>query len=69
MIKSVQLKPLDVNMPCELPTYVYGNGVEKYTLIATVPGDYKITLAKLTIGSSMSGTTMLSHAMFDTAKR
>ena len=65
MIKSVQLKPLDVNMPCELPTYVYGNGVEKYTLIATVPGDYKITLAKLTIGSSMSGTTMLSHAMFE----
>ena len=63
MIKNVNLKPFD--KPNRLPTYVYGNGVTKYTLIATVPGDYKITLAKLTIGSSMSGTTELSHAMFE----
>ena len=63
MIKEVQLKPFDKS--CELPTYVYGNGVDKYTLIATVPGNYKITLAKLLIGSSISGKTMLAHALFE----
>lgn len=65
MIKNVQLKPLDIEKPCELPTYVYGNGVEKYTLFATVQGDYKITLAKLTIGSSVSAGNDISHAMFE----
>ena len=65
MINSVQLKPFDVNVNCELPTYVYGNSIEKYTLVATVPGNYKITLAKLIIGKSVSGTTELSHAKFE----
>ncbi len=65
MIKNVQLKPFDIKNSCELPTYVYGNGVEKYTLFATVPGNYKITLAKLTIGTLVSKETVLSHAMFE----
>lgn len=63
MIKNINLKPFDKS--CELPTYVYGNGVDKYTLVATIPGDYKITLAKLLIGSSVSGKTVLSHALFE----
>lgn len=65
MIKNVQLKPFDADKICELPTYVYGGGIEKYTLVATVPGNYKIILAKLTIGTSVSGATTLSHAMFE----
>ena len=63
MIKNVQLEPFDVSY--EFPTYVYGKGVEKYTLIATVRGDYKITLAKLKIGTSKSGETELAHAIFE----
>ena len=63
MIRNVNLKPFEVS--CELPTYVYGSGVEKYTLIATVPGNYEITLAKLIIGTSLSGKSVLSHAMFE----
>ena len=63
MIKNVNLKPFEGS--CELPTYVYRSDIEKYTLIATVPGDYKITLAKLTIGTSVSGKTVLSHAVFE----
>ena len=65
MIKNVQLKPFDVNKCCEFPAYVYGNGIEKYTLVATVPNGYKITLAKLTVGTSVSGETTLSHAKFE----
>ena len=63
MIKNVNLKPFEGS--CELPTYVYGSGIEKYTLIATVSGVYKITLAKLTIGTSVSGKTVLPHAVFE----
>ena len=44
---------------------MYGNGVEKYTLFGTVMGNYKITLAKLTIGKSISGESELSHALFE----
>ena len=63
MIKNVQLKPFEMSL--ELPTYVYGKGVDKYTLVGTIQGDYKITLAKLKIGKSFSGDTVLSHALFE----
>lgn len=46
-----------------LPIYV--NNVRTYTLIATVPGDYVITLAKLTVGDSVSAGNPLSHALFE----
>lgn len=63
MIKSVDLKPFEKS--CELPTYVYGGGIEKYTLVGTVQGDYKITWARLVIGSSVSAGTELAHALFE----
>ena len=65
MIKNVQLKPFDVHKCCEFPAYVYGNGIEKYILIATVLSGYKIMLAKLMVGTSISGKDTLSHAVFE----
>ena len=61
MIKNVKLKPFD--KPNYLPTYV--GDVKTYTLIATVPGDYEITPAKLTVGASVSAGNPLSHALFE----
>ena len=63
MIRNVELKPFEKS--CELPTYVYGSGIEKYTLVGTVQGGYKITWARLTIGSSVSAGTELAHALFE----
>jgi len=61
MIKNFEPKPFDGSNP--LPNYV-GN-IKKCELIATVPGGYKIMLAKLTTGDSMSAGTPLAHAMFE----
>ena len=63
MIKNVNLKPFEVSY--KFPTYVYGNDIESYTLIATVHEHYKIILGKLTIGTSESGSATLSHALFE----
>ena len=63
MIKDVNLKPFDSS--CELPTYVYGKGVSRYALIATVAGGYKVMLARLSKGISLSGQNELSHALFE----
>ena len=63
MIMKVNLKPFKDS--CELPAYVYQNGVDRHTLIATIMGKYKITLARLLIGKSNSNDTVLTHAMFE----
>lgn len=63
MIKSVDLKPFKKH---ELfPAYVYSNSVRIYTLNATVPGGYEITLARIVVGKSMSGGAPLSHVLFE----
>ena len=61
MIKNVELKPYDKSN--HLPTYV--GDVKTYALIATVPGNYEINLAKLTVGTSVSAGNLLSHALFE----
>ena len=63
MIKSVNLKPFDKF--CEFPAYVYRNDVTKYLLVATVKGNYNITLAKLTTGVSVVNGDELSHVLFE----
>ena len=63
MIKNVELKPFEKH--CELPTYVYGNGVEEYELVGTIAGGYKILMARLKVGTSKSKGEILSHAVFE----
>lgn len=63
MIKSVDLKPFTKTNP--LPTYARWQGLEIYTLRATVNGGYEITLANLTIGRSMSAKNPLSHVLYE----
>lgn len=46
-----------------LPSYVAN--LRKYILIGTIMGGYKITLAKLTIGNSVSAGNSLTHALFE----
>ncbi len=61
MIKSFTPQLFDgVNT---LPSYA-GN-VRIYTLIANVPNGYVITLARLTVGDSVSAGNPLSHALFE----
>ena len=52
MIKDFTPMPFEGINP--LPDYV--SNVRAYTLIGTVPGGYKVTLAKLTVGDSMRRT-------------
>lgn len=61
MIRNFTPKPYDGPNP--LPSYV--EGLRTYTLVGTVTGGYKITLARLTVGDSTSGHNSLSHAMFE----
>ena len=63
MIKNVNLKPF-TNVQA-FPAYVYKKGVNIYTLNATVTGGYEITLARITLGDSMSGGLPLSHVLFE----
>lgn len=63
MIKNVCLKKF--HQSCSFPAYVYKCGIDKYTLIATVMGKYQIILARLFIGKSNSGDTVLTHAIFE----
>ena len=61
MIKNFTPQPFEGGNP--LPDYV-GNKSE-YTLVGEVPGGYKITLAKLTVGDSISAGNPLAHALFE----
>ncbi len=61
MIKNFVPQPYDGLNP--LPSYV-GN-VRAYTLVATAAGDYNVTLAKLTVGDSVSAGNPLSHALYE----
>lgn len=63
MIKNVALKPFTET--CELPSYVYKNVFYKYTLTATIEGDYKVVLARLITGYTNSADNILSHALFE----
>ena len=63
MIKSIDLKPFTKTNP--LPTYARWQGLDVYTLKATVKNGYEITLANLTIGKSMSAQNPLSHVLFE----
>lgn len=47
-----------------LPSYATTNMME-YTLLGTVRGGYVITLARLTVGDSMSAGNPLTHALFE----
>ena len=63
MIRNIDLKPFKKS---ELfPAYVYNNGIDIYTLNATVSGGYKITLARIVVGNSLSGGAPLCHALFE----
>lgn len=61
MIKNFIPQKFDGSNP--LPNYA-GN-VRAYTLLAKVPGDYTITLGKITVGDSVSGGNQLTHVMFE----
>ncbi len=50
--------------PNPLPSYATTNMTE-YTLLGTVQGGYTITLAKLTVGDSVSAGNPLTHALFE----
>ncbi|MBP3536168.1 MAG: hypothetical protein J6J93_01360 [Muribaculaceae bacterium] len=61
MIKNFTPKPFGgIN---ELPNYV--TSTKSFDLIARVVGGYEITLAKLTVGQSMSAGSPLTHALFE----
>ncbi len=61
MIKNFTPQPFEGSNP--LPSYA-ANG-RTYTLIGTAPGGYAVTLARLTVGSSMSAGNPLAHALFE----
>lgn len=56
MIKNFEPQPYDGLNP--LPSYV--TNVSSFTLTGSVPGGYEITLAKLTVGESVSAGNPLS---------
>ena len=61
MIKSYNPRPFEQFTP--LPTYVAIT--EQYELLARTKTGYTITLAKLTIGKSMSAGNQLTHVLFE----
>ena len=61
MIKSYNPRPFEQFTP--LPTYVAI--AEQYELLAMTKTGYTITLAKLTIGKSMSAGNQLTHVLFE----
>lgn len=60
MIKNYA--PLPYDGAAALPQYV--TDVSTYTLFGEVPGGYKITLAELSVGGSVSAGNPLTHALF-----
>ena len=61
MIKNYNPRPFEQFTP--LPTYVAIT--EQYELLARTKTGYTITLAKLTIGKSMSAGNQLTHVLFE----
>ena len=61
MIKNFIPQPFEGGNP--LPNYV--SNVSEYTLVGTVPGGYKVVLARLTVGESLSAGNPLAHALFE----
>lgn len=61
MIKNFKAQPM--SRQNKLPIYV--NNINKYTLIGTIQGGYKITLARLSVGESVSAGNNLTHALFE----
>lgn len=61
MIKNYNPRPFEQFNP--LPTYVAIT--EQYELLAKTKAGYTITLAKLTVGKSVSAGNQLSHALFE----
>lgn len=61
MIKNFNPLPYAGGNP--LPNYV-GN-IRKFELVGNASGGYKITLAKLTVGDSVSADNPLAHALFE----
>jgi len=49
----------------ENPLPIYVSDLRQYILIGNVTGGYKITLAKLTVGNSISAGNPLTHALFE----
>lgn len=56
--------PQEFTGPNPLPTYATTNMME-YTLLGRVQGGYVITLARLTVGDSVSAGNPLTHALFE----
>ena len=61
MIKNYNPRPFERTNP--LPIYVVIT--DQYELLAKTKTGYTITLAKLTIGQSVSAGNQLSHALFE----
>ena len=61
MIKNFIPQPFEGGNP--LPNYV--SNVSEYPLVGTVPGGYKVVLARLTVGESLSAGNPLAHALFE----
>ncbi len=61
MIKDFVPQPYNGLNP--LPSYA--TKVRAYTLTAKAPSNYVITLAKLTVGESLSAGKPLAHALFE----
>ena len=61
MIKTFEPRPYDGLTA--LPDYV--TGTRFYTLTGTVPGDYTVTLARLTVGDPKSAGNPLTHVLFE----
>lgn len=61
MIKNYNPRPFEQNNP--LPSYVVVSAA--YTLVAWTKNGYAITLAKLTVGESVSAGNPLTHALFE----
>ena len=55
--------PMPFSKPNPLPPYA--TNIRQYELTAVVQGGYTITLAKLSIGDSMSAGNPLTHALFE----
>lgn len=56
--------PQEYTGPNPLPSYATTDMTE-YTLLGEVQGGYIITLAKLTVGDSVSAGNPLTHALFE----
>lgn len=61
MIKNFVPQPYEGINP--MPDYV--SNIRSYTLVGTAPGNYVVTLARLTVGESLSAGNPLTHALFE----